>query len=65
MKQHQWKIHRGSIEGKDAQDRWDQAYQSLLSNIKQTEPEQTMAQHSLPAGGNQLSQLRQKQEVLK
>lgn len=31
MKQHQWKINRQFIERPDAQRRWDQAYQSLMS----------------------------------
>ena len=65
MKPIQWKISRGSIEVNDAQSRWDQVYQNLLSKIKQTEAEPSLEQPSLPDVGSQLSQLQPKQEVLK
>lgn len=65
MKPIQWKISRGSIEVNDAQGRWDQVYQNLLSKNKQTEAESSLEQPGLPDGDSQCSQLQLKQEVLK
>jgi hypothetical protein len=62
VKQREWKIRRVPIEIKDAQFRWDQAYQCLLSKTKQNLPEPVIASQCLPANEVKVSQL---QEVVK